>query len=254
MAMLELSGVSKTYGDLVALERIDLSLSATKTYVLLGTSGSGKSTLLKVALGLKPSDTGSIFLNGVQLTDENVLAIRQRIGYVLQDGGLFPHLTADDNVSLVARYLGWKRERITMRTRELADLVQLPFESLERFPAQLSGGQRQRVGLMRALMLDPDLLLMDEPLAALDPIIRSELQADLRKIFRTLAKTVVIVTHDVNEAAYFADEVLLMRAGRVVQRGAMDELFNSPAEPFVTQFIQAQRTTASGRGRREEQS
>ncbi|MEM8865506.1 MAG: ABC transporter ATP-binding protein [Planctomycetota bacterium] len=246
--MLELANVSKSYDGTLALAPIDLTLSAEKTYVLLGTSGCGKSTLLKSALGLVKIDTGSVRLDGEAMTEENVLALRRRIGYVLQDGGLFPHLTAGENVGLVARHLGWEPEQITSRTEELAGLVQLPTDSLQRYPAQLSGGQRQRVGLMRALMLDPALLLMDEPLGALDPIIRSELQADLREIFRTLGKTVVIVTHDLHEAAYFADEILLMRAGRVVQRGTIDDLLHSPADPFVTQFIGAQRIALGSDG------
>ncbi|MEM9186211.1 MAG: ATP-binding cassette domain-containing protein [Planctomycetota bacterium] len=244
--MLQLTGVSKRYGGVTALAPIDLALAEAKTYVLLGTSGCGKSTLLKSAIGLIEADSGAVRLDGQELTRDNAPALRQRIGYVPQDGGLFPHLTAGANVAVLARYLGWRRDRITERTTELAELVQLPAALLDRYPTELSGGQRQRVGLMRALMLDPDLLLMDEPLGALDPIIRSELQTDLRAIFRKLQKTVVIVTHDVHEAAYFADEVLLMRAGRVVQRGPMAELLAAPADPFVTQFIRAQRTVLEG--------
>jgi osmoprotectant transport system ATP-binding protein len=163
------------------------------------------------------------------------------MGYVVQDGGLFPHQTAAGNASLVARYLGWSRVRVAARMAELAGLVRLPADFLTRYPAQLSGGQRQRVGLMRALMLDPAVLLLDEPLGALDPLVRAELQADLRDVFRALGKTVVLVTHDLAEAAYFADDIVLLRDGRVVQRGRPAELVRAPAEPFVTQFIQAQR-------------
>ena len=246
IAMLELINVSKRYGDLTALEPLDLVLDAERTYVLLGPSGCGKSTLLKVTLGLVKADTGSVRFNGEALNENTVLRLRQRIGYVIQRGGLFPHMTAADNVSLVARHLGWERERIDARLSELAELTQLPRESLDRYPAQLSGGQQQRVGLMRALMLDPELLLMDEPLGALDPIIRSDLQSDLRKIFRTLNKTVVIVTHDLHEAAYLADETLLLRSGRIVQRGTIKNMLESPKDPFVTQFINAQRTTLTG--------
>lgn len=241
--MLELINVSKRYGDLTALAPTDLVMEAEKTYVLLGTSGCGKSTLLKLALGLVKPDTGSVRFDGEALTEENVLRLRQRIGYVIQNAGLFPHLTASQNVSLVARHLGWQRNRIDARLQELAELTQFPRDGLDRYPAQLSGGQQQRVGLMRALMLEPDVLLMDEPLAALDPIIRTDLQADLRTIFRKLRKTVVIVTHDLHEAAYFADEILLLRAGQLVQRGTIDDLLNAPTDPFVTQFVNAQRTT-----------
>ena len=241
--MLELVNVSKRYGDHTVLEPLDLTLDAAKTYVLLGPSGCGKSTVLKLTLGLLAADTGFVRFDDEQLSDENVLQLRRRIGYVVQDGGLFPHLTASQNVSLVAQYLAWQRERIDARLAELAELVQLPREHLARYPAQLSGGQQQRVGLMRALMLDPDVLLMDEPLGALDPLIRSDLQEDLRSIFRTLNKTVVLVTHDLHEAAYFADEILLLRSGRVVQRGPIDDLINSPADEFVSKFVTAQRAT-----------
>jgi osmoprotectant transport system ATP-binding protein len=150
-------------------------------------------------------------------------------------------LTARDNVILMARYLGWGIEKFNDRLAELAELTRFPRDGLDRFPAQLSGGQRQRVSLMRALMLDPKVILLDEPLGALDPMVRAELQADLRAIFRSLHKTVVMVTHDLAEAAWFGHEILLLRAGRIVQRGALQALIDNPAESFVTQFVNAQR-------------
>src|SRR5262249_46393423 len=161
--------------------------------VLIGPSGCGKSTLIRVMIGLIRPDTGSVRFNAIELTVENARELRQRMGYVVQDGGLFPHLTARENATLMARYLGWDSKRISTRLAELTALTQFPEEGLDRYPVQLSGGQRQRVSLMRALMLDPDLLLLDEPLGALDPIIRSELQEDLRRIFQSLGKTVVMV-------------------------------------------------------------
>jgi osmoprotectant transport system ATP-binding protein len=163
------------------------------------------------------------------------------MGYVVQDGGLFPHLTAGENAMLMARYLGWERRRLDDRLAELTKLTQFPADGLERYPVQLSGGQRQRVGLMRALFLDPDVLLFDEPLGALDPIIRLDLQEVLRSIFRSLGKTVVLVTHDLGEAAYFGDRIVLLRAGRIVQQGTLRDFVERPADPFVTQFINAQR-------------
>jgi osmoprotectant transport system ATP-binding protein len=192
-------------------------------------------------LGLIRPDSGEVVFEGRPLTPDSVRAARQRMGYVVQDGGLFPHLTAAGNAGLLARHLGWPRGKIAARIDELATLVRLPGELLDRFPAQLSGGQRQRVGLMRALVLDPAVLLLDEPLGALDPLVRADLQNDLRDVFRTLRKTVVLVTHDLSEAAHFADEVILLRDGRVVQRGQPADLVRHPAEPFVTKFIQAQR-------------
>lgn len=167
--------------------------------------------------------------------------MRLRTGYVIQDGGLFPHLTARGNVTLLARHLGWPAARIAARVTELADLSRFPADGLDRFPRQLSGGQRQRVGLMRALMLDPDALLLDEPLGALDPLVRADLQTDLRDIFRGLGKTVVLVTHDLGEAAHFADRVVLLKDGQLVQEGTPADLWHRPAEPFVTRFVQAQR-------------
>jgi osmoprotectant transport system ATP-binding protein len=164
------------------------------------------------------------------------------MGYVVQDGGLFPHLTASGNVALMARWLGWDRDRIAARLAELVGLTDFPADGLSRYPAELSGGQRQRVGLMRALMLDPDVLLLDEPLGALDPMIRYELQTDLRDIFRTLGKTVVMVTHDIGEAGYFGDSVVLLRDGAVVQQGSLRDLLDRPADPFVERFITAQRS------------
>jgi osmoprotectant transport system ATP-binding protein len=239
--MIELRGVRKTLGGRDVIRPIDLTVAAGRTTILLGPSGCGKSTLLRLILGLLWPDEGEVVIDGQRLTPAAVLTVRRRIGYVVQDGGLFPHLTATNNAALVARHLGWSRDRIAARIADLAELVRLSTDFLTRYPAQLSGGQRQRVGLMRALVLDPAVLLLDEPLGALDPLVRAELQTDLRDVFRTLGKTVVLVTHDLSEAAYFADEVLLLRDGRVVQRGRPADLVRAPAEPFVTQFIQAQR-------------
>jgi osmoprotectant transport system ATP-binding protein len=240
--MLELVGASKTFGHNTALHPIDLKLPPGRTTVLLGPSGCGKSTLLRLMVGLTRPDTGSILFDGQPVTADNLVQVRRRIGYVIQDGGLFPHLTARGNVTLMARYLGRDRASIEKRLAELADLTRFPADGLDRYPAQLSGGQRQRVALMRALMLEPDVLLLDEPLGALDPLIRSDLQTDLKGIFHTLGKTVVLVTHDLGEAGFLGDLIVLLRDGRVVQRGTLADLVDAPAEPFVTEFINAQRS------------
>jgi osmoprotectant transport system ATP-binding protein len=239
--MIELKGVSKSYAGRIVLPRFDLSIAPGRTTVLIGPSGCGKSTLLRLMIGLVQSDTGTIAIEGKGLAPETVLEVRRGLGYVTQDGGLFPHLTARRNVDVIARYLGWDGRRIDDRVAELAELTHFPADGLSRYPAQLSGGQKQRASLMRALMLDPAVILLDEPMAALDPMVRSDLQADLRAIFRSLEKTVVMVTHDLAEAGWFGDEILLMKDGRIVQRGTLRQLIEEPADPFVTRFVSAQR-------------
>jgi osmoprotectant transport system ATP-binding protein len=245
--MLSLSKIKKRYGATVALDAVDLEISNGRTTVLIGPSGCGKSTLLRVLIGLIAPDAGVAWFCGRPHSTTDINAMRHQMGYVIQDGGLFPHLTAQQNVNLLAEHLGWARARIDARVRELAELTHFPRDGLARYPQQLSGGQRQRVSLMRALMLDPDVLLLDEPLGALDPMVRRRLQIELREIFQRLEKTVVMVTHDLCEAAFFADEIVLMRAGRIVQRGTLDDLTQRPAEPFVAEFVEAQFHSVSDR-------
>jgi osmoprotectant transport system ATP-binding protein len=240
--VLEARGLIKRFGGRAALGPIDLVAESGRNTVLIGPSGCGKSTLLRLFNGLLRPESGAVLFDGEEVAPATVQAMRRRMGYVIQDGGLFPHLTARGNAALLADHLGWGRPRIDARVAELAALVRLPEELLARYPAQLSGGQKQRVSLMRGLMLDPEVLLLDEPLGALDPIVRSELQEDLRGIFRSLGKTVVLVTHDIGEAWYFGDELVLLRDGQVVQRGTLDDLMDRPADPFVTRFLHAQRS------------
>jgi osmoprotectant transport system ATP-binding protein len=239
--MFALREVTKAYAGRTALGPLSLELPAGRTTVLIGPSGCGKSTLLRLLIGLVVPDAGQVTFDGRPVTPATARAVRLRVGYVIQDGGLFPHLTARGNVTLMARHLGRDRAWIAGRVDELAGLTRFPADGLDRYPHQLSGGQRQRVGLMRALMLDPDALLLDEPLGALDPIVRADLQAELREVFAMLGKTVVLVTHDLGEAAFFADQVVLLRDGQIVQRGSPADLWQRPAEPFVTRFVQAQR-------------
>jgi osmoprotectant transport system ATP-binding protein len=247
--MLCFDGVRKSLGGHEVIRGVELTVDAGRTTVLIGPSGCGKSTLLRLLLGLLAPDAGRVLFDDEPVTPATVRSIRHRTGYVIQDGGLFPHLTARANVTLMARQLGWERDRIARRLDELRTLTEFPADGLERYPRQLSGGQQQRVALMRALMLDPDVLLLDEPLAALDPMIRFDLQTDLRAIFRELGKTTVIVTHDLAEAAYFADRIVLLRDGRIVQEGTLGDLLEEPAEPFVEQFVRAQRShLADGAG------
>lgn len=240
--MLELRDVSKTYGSTQALHPTSLVFEQGKTTALLGPSGCGKSTLLRIIVGLIRSDTGSVLFEGTKITSQNIREIRHQMGYMIQDGGLFPHLTVRGNVTLLAGHLGWDEAKCRQRLEELAELTHLPSESLDRYPMQISGGQRQRVALMRALFLDPAVVLLDEPMGALDPLIRSELQQELREIFSSLNKTVVMVTHDISEAGFLADSIALLKLGRIVQRGSLEDLVRRPQDDFVTEFINAQRS------------
>jgi osmoprotectant transport system ATP-binding protein len=240
-ALVRLVDVSKRYTDATALHSTNFSIERGKTTVLIGPSGCGKSTLLRLIIRLIEPDSGSIEFNGEPMTAETIGNLRRRIGYVIQEGGLFPHLTARTNVLLMARHIGKSEDEMQQRLAELSELTRFPGNLLSRYPVELSGGQRQRVGLMRALMLSPELLLLDEPLGALDPLVRASLQRDLKEIFTRLQQTVLFVTHDLAEAIYFGNEIVLMNDGRIVQKGSVTDLRERPADPFVSEFINAQR-------------
>jgi osmoprotectant transport system ATP-binding protein len=235
--MYQLDAVRVHFGKVEALAPTTLTIDPGETVMLLGPSGSGKSTLLRCLVGLSPY-RGTLLLDGEPVRDWR--AMRRRIGYVIQDGGLFPHLTARANVTLAAREFGWERDRIEPRIAELADLVALDADQLDRLPGALSGGQRQRVALMRALMLGPDVLLLDEPLSALDPVTRLRLAGELRAIVARLGVTVAMVTHSLREARFFGGRAVLMREGRIVQQGAIAELEAQPADAFVAEFLAAE--------------
>ena len=245
MAALALDRVTKGYGDRVVIKETSLEVKDGDRLSLIGPSGSGKSTLLRMILGLVTPDSGTVTVGGALVTPASARLVRRKVGYVIQDGGLFPHLTARENVTLVSRLSGaLAPDKITARVRELGETVRLTDNKLDRYPRQLSGGERQRVGLMRALMLDPALLLLDEPLGALDPIVRAGLQEDLVKVFADLGKSVLVVTHDMAEAAYLAETIAVMRDGEILQRGTMRELVDDPKHGFVAEFVGAQRSLA----------
>ncbi len=242
--LVQLVEVSKRYADVPALHSTNLSIEHGKTTVLIGPSGCGKSTLLRLIIGLISPDSGTIAFDGSLITPANIEMLRHRIGYVIQEGGLFPHLTARANILLMARYLGKSHEEMRTRLLQLCELTRFSDNLLSRYPIELSGGQRQRVSLMRALMLSPELLLLDEPLGALDPLVRASLQKDLKEIFARLRQTALFVTHDLVEAAYFGDEIVLMNEGRIAQQGSLADLREKPANDFVREFINAQRGLA----------
>jgi osmoprotectant transport system ATP-binding protein len=240
--MLELQNVYKTFQDRRVLLDINLTVPKGATHALIGESGSGKTTLLRVTLGLIPFEKGYIKINDQALLSFTPIEWADRIGYVPQDGGLFPHITGYHNVTLIAKLRGWDRSRIEERVEELRKLVELDLNVLRRFPYELSGGQKQRVAIMRAAMMDPAVMLLDEPMAALDPLLRRSLQQELKSIFHRLGKTVLIVTHDLGEAVFLAERITLLHAGRIIQSGTYADLLHHPADPYVTLFINAQRT------------
>lgn len=235
--MIALRSVAKRYGDFTALHPTTIEFAQSQVTALIGPSGCGKSTLLRLVLGLIEPTQGVVERDGVPLEAKSMADHRRRTGYVIQDGGLFPHLTARGNVTLMARFLGHD-----VLLDDLCELCHFEPDLLDRYPVQLSGGQRQRVGLMRALALDPELLLLDEPLGALDPLVRHTLQTELKELFGRLGKTALLVTHDLAEAAYLADTIVLMSAGAVLQVGTLEDLRERPADPFVSTFLEAQRS------------
>ncbi len=240
--MLELKNVTKSIGDRRILEDVSIDVPQGATHALIGSSGSGKTTILRITLGLTPLDTGWVRIDGQALSSFKPIEWADRIGYLPQDGGLFPHITARQNVEMIARLRGWDRARIDARIEELRHLVDLDAGLLDSYPSELSGGQQQRIALMRAAMMDPPVMLLDEPMAALDPLIRSSLQQQLKAIFLRLGKTVLLVTHDLGEAVFLAETITLLHEGRIVQTGSYGDLLRRPANALVTAFINAQRT------------
>ena len=239
--MIELEHVGKTYDGRIVVDDLSLSVPKGAFCVLLGPSGCGKSTTLRMINRLVPADSGTIRVGGEDVTAIPPEALRRRIGYAIQSTGLFPHWRVADNIATVPRLLGWPRERVEARVSELLTLLRLdPATYRSKFPHQLSGGEQQRVGVARALAADPDLLLMDEPFAAVDPITRDALQGEIARIHRETGKTVVFVTHDIEEALRLASVIAILDRGRVAQIGTPLEIVENPASDFVGEFVGAQ--------------
>jgi osmoprotectant transport system ATP-binding protein len=236
--MITFEHVGKSFGAVQAIADLDLHVPKGELCVLIGPSGSGKSTLLRMVNRLVEHDNGRILFAGQEIRSFAPEQIRRRMGYAIQSVGLFPHWTVEENVGAVPRLLGWPRERIEARVTELLEMLHLdPDAFRRRYPHQLSGGQQQRVGVARALAADPDILLMDEPFGALDPVTRASLQAELARIHRATAKTIVLVTHDIDEALRLATRMVLLDHGHVVQQGTPAEILSRPANDFVADFL-----------------
>ncbi len=236
--MIEIDKITKLYDGRAAVDAVSMTVETGTITAIVGTSGSGKSTLLRMINRLVEPSSGSVRINGEPTTGLAKHILRRRIGYAIQGHGLFPHHTVARNIGAVPRLLGWSKEKIRNRVDELLDLFSMPPEEFRnRFPAELSGGQQQRVGVARALASRPDLLLMDEPFGALDPIIRTRAQADLKRIQRTLGSTILLVTHDMEEAIHLGDRVAVMDAGRLVQYATPAEIIARPATDFVAEMV-----------------
>jgi len=241
-AAVEFRDVSKRYSGQLAVDRLSFSVPAGRICVLVGPSGSGKTTSLKMVNRLIEPSGGSILIDGSDVLREEPTALRRRIGYVIQQVGLFPHQTIAENVGTVPRLLGWPTGRVAARTEELLALVGLePSRFARRYPAQLSGGERQRVGVARALAAEPPVMLMDEPFGAVDPIVRDRLQNEFLRIQRDQGTTVLFVTHDIDEAIKLGDRIAVMRAGTLVQFAPPGELLAHPANDFVAEFVGSDR-------------
>lgn len=245
--MVQFEHVSKTYGGgTKAVDDLNLTVARGEFICLIGPSGSGKTTSLKMVNRLIEPSEGVIYVDGNDVMKQDVVELRRGIGYVIQQIGLFPHMTIGDNIALVTTLKGWPKARRDERVAELLEMVELdPGVYADRYPRELSGGQQQRVGVLRALAAEPDLILMDEPFGALDPITRDSLQDELKRLHHRLQKTILFVTHDMDEALKLADRIVLMKDGRLVQVGSPDELLRRPADEFVASFIGAERRGAA---------
>lgn len=238
--MIKFTEISKQYGPHTVLNSVSIEFSSAKTHILLGPSGCGKSTILRLIMGLENPDSGQIFVDGKNIVDLEISKISRYFGYVIQDKTLMPHLNALNNILLPVKAANIPFDSVKDRLAYLQELTQIDQSLIIKYPSQLSGGQKQRICLIRSLILDPPYLLMDEPFSALDPMIRSTLQNELKKIFLKLKRTVVFVTHDLNEAALLGEEITILNKGNILQKGKIEELKSNPATEFVETFFKAQ--------------
>nr|MDA3846545.1 betaine/proline/choline family ABC transporter ATP-binding protein [Vallitaleaceae bacterium] len=241
--MIRLVGVSKSYDKVInVVDNLDIEIKTGELVVLVGESGCGKTTTMKMINRLIETTEGAIFIDENNIKDVDKNELRRNIGYVIQDVGLFPHLTIDKNIAIVPSLCKMDQSLIDEKVRELLDTIELPYEEYaHRYPRELSGGQQQRVGVARALANDPDIILMDEPFSALDPITREQLQNELLKLQDTLNKTIVFVTHDIDEAIKIGDRIAVMADGNIIQYDTPEEILKNPINKFVENFVGADR-------------
>ncbi|MDA1075711.1 MAG: ATP-binding cassette domain-containing protein [Proteobacteria bacterium] len=239
-AVVQFDQVSKHYDALAALDGVSLSIVAGSTTAIVGESGCGKTTLLEMINGVVAPDSGAVEVFGLPIPQDALASFRRRIGYAVQGAGLFPHMTNQQNVTLIARLEQWSETDIRTRYLQLLTEMGLPEGVSDRYPRQLSGGQQQRVGLCRALMLKPDLLLLDEPFSAVDPITRVGIYEQFEKVRQSERVTALLVTHDMREAVRLADQLVIMRAGKVVQAGPTQTVISTPAEAYVDFLVRGQ--------------
>ncbi|MFW0718261.1 ABC transporter ATP-binding protein [Pedobacter sp. N23S346] len=241
--MIRLDRVSKSFKDTAAVKSVSFEVNEGENLILLGTSGCGKTTTLKMINRLIEPDAGKITINGRNISNENPEILRRGIGYVMQNNGLFPHYTVGENIATVPQLLKWDKKKTQERTEELLGKLHLPADCINLFPHELSGGQQQRVGLARALVADPSILLMDEPFGALDNVTRASIRKEFKALEELKRKTIVMVTHDVQEAFELADRICLMNKGEIIQIGTPKELLYQPVNDFVNGFIESERMT-----------
>ncbi len=245
--MIELKNVNKIYNDgFQALTKVNVEFQEGKINVLIGPSGCGKTTTMKLLNRLVDYTDGEVYFNGKKIKEMNPIELRRQMGFVIQNIGLFPHMTIFNNVATVPKLLKWDKDRIKKRVIELLEMVNLdPNTYMNRYPSELSGGQQQRIGVIRALAAEPSTILMDEPFSALDPISREQLQDELLRLQTEINKTIIFVTHDMDEALKIADNIVLMKDGKVVQQGSPDSLLSNPANDFVKEFIGEKRLNSN---------
>jgi osmoprotectant transport system ATP-binding protein len=231
------NNISKTYGDITVLDKVDLNITQNETTALVGESGSGKTTLLQIVNGLVRPTAGHVAIFDQKIDYDDLPSLRKKMGYAVQGAGLFPHMTVYENITVMAKLSGWNDEEINLRANFVIEVVDLMKELLERFPHNLSGGQQQRVSLCRAMMLNPPLLLLDEPFSALDPITKSYIHAEFEKLQKAEARTILLVTHDMEEAVKLAENIVVIQNGKIIQHGKTEDIINAPFNSYVEELL-----------------